>query len=130
VTATHDYEQMHQLVDRLTPDQLGEVRAHALRLVAGRSGVEDVHQHRELIQVRQDRGVPISVVRKPPYPSWTESGTAAPRGTHPVASDRPDRVSNLQQPHRHPDPPSPRPAIARLNYFRYSSLRGNADLPV
>jgi hypothetical protein len=36
VTAAHDYEAMHQLVDRLTPDQLGEVRAHALRLVAGR----------------------------------------------------------------------------------------------
>ena len=34
--AAHDYEQVHQLVDRLTPDQLGEVRAHALRLVAGR----------------------------------------------------------------------------------------------
>ena len=36
MTAAHDYEAMHQLVDRLTPDQLGEVRAHALRLVAGR----------------------------------------------------------------------------------------------
>jgi hypothetical protein len=34
VTAAYDYEQMHQLVDRLTSDQLGEVRA--LRLVAGR----------------------------------------------------------------------------------------------
>jgi hypothetical protein len=34
VTAAHDYEEMHQLIDRLTPAQLGEVRAHALRLVA------------------------------------------------------------------------------------------------
>ena len=39
MTAAHDYEEMHQLVDRLTPDQLGEVRAHALRLVAGRKRV-------------------------------------------------------------------------------------------
>lgn len=36
VTAAHDYEEMHQLINRLTPDQLGEVRAHALRLAAGR----------------------------------------------------------------------------------------------
>ena len=35
MTAAHDYEEMHQLIDRLSPDQLGEVRAHALRLVAG-----------------------------------------------------------------------------------------------
>lgn len=34
VTAAHDYEDMHQLIDRLTPDQLGEVRAHVLRLTA------------------------------------------------------------------------------------------------
>lgn len=33
VTAAHNYEEMHQLIDRLTPDQLGEVRA---RLAAGR----------------------------------------------------------------------------------------------
>jgi hypothetical protein len=36
VTAAHDYEDMHELVDRLTPDQVDEVRAHALRLAAGR----------------------------------------------------------------------------------------------
>jgi hypothetical protein len=36
VTAAHDYEDVHELVDRLTPDQVGEVRAHALRLAAGR----------------------------------------------------------------------------------------------
>lgn len=36
MTAAHDYEEMHQLIDRLTPDQLGEVRAHALRLATGR----------------------------------------------------------------------------------------------
>jgi hypothetical protein len=34
VTAAHDYDDVHQLLDRLTPDQLGEIRAHALRLVA------------------------------------------------------------------------------------------------
>lgn len=27
---------MHHLIDRLTPDQLGEVRAHAVRLTTGR----------------------------------------------------------------------------------------------
>lgn len=41
MTAAHDhepnYEEVHQLIDRLTPDQLGEVRAHALRLAAGRN---------------------------------------------------------------------------------------------
>jgi hypothetical protein len=36
VSAAHDYDEMHQLIDRLTPDQLDEVREHALRLVAGR----------------------------------------------------------------------------------------------
>jgi hypothetical protein len=36
VSAAYDYEYVHELVDRLTPDQLGEVRAHALRLAAGR----------------------------------------------------------------------------------------------
>lgn len=36
MTAARDYEEVHQLIDRLTPDQLGEVRAHALRLAAGR----------------------------------------------------------------------------------------------
>jgi hypothetical protein len=36
VTAAHDYEDVHNLVDRLTPDQVSEVRAHMLRLAAGR----------------------------------------------------------------------------------------------
>jgi hypothetical protein len=36
VSAVPDYEYVHELVDRLTPDQLAEVRAHALRLAAGR----------------------------------------------------------------------------------------------
>jgi hypothetical protein len=34
VSAAHDFEDMHRLVDRLTPDQLREVRSHALRLVS------------------------------------------------------------------------------------------------
>jgi hypothetical protein len=41
--APEEYEDMHRLVDRLTPDQLHEVRAHTLRLVhsgAGDSGQE------------------------------------------------------------------------------------------
>ena len=33
MTAAHDYEDLHRLVDRLTPDQVQEVRQHALRLV-------------------------------------------------------------------------------------------------
>jgi hypothetical protein len=36
MTAAHDYDDVHELVDRLTPEQVDEVRAHALRLVAGR----------------------------------------------------------------------------------------------
>ncbi|MFI7055246.1 hypothetical protein ACIBLB_24585 [Streptosporangium canum] len=41
--APEEYEDMHRLVDRLTPDQLHEVRAHTLRLVhsgEGESGQE------------------------------------------------------------------------------------------
>jgi hypothetical protein len=33
VTAAHDYEDLHRLVDRLTPGQARELRNHALRLV-------------------------------------------------------------------------------------------------
>jgi hypothetical protein len=33
VTAAHDCEDLHRLVDQLTPDQVQEVRQHALRLV-------------------------------------------------------------------------------------------------
>lgn len=36
MTAGHDYDDMHHLVEQLTPDRLVEVRAHALRLVTGR----------------------------------------------------------------------------------------------
>lgn len=39
MTAARDYEDVHELVDRLTPDQVGEVRAHALRLAASRHAV-------------------------------------------------------------------------------------------
>ncbi|MGW4424718.1 hypothetical protein [Streptosporangium sp. NPDC004631] len=41
--APEEFEDMHRLVDRLTPDQLREVRAHTLRLVhsdRGESGQE------------------------------------------------------------------------------------------
>jgi len=34
MTVADDYEDLHRLVDRLGPEQLREVRAHALRLVA------------------------------------------------------------------------------------------------
>jgi hypothetical protein len=37
VSVAHDFEDMHRLVDRLTPEQLREVRAHALRLVSSGS---------------------------------------------------------------------------------------------
>jgi hypothetical protein len=33
VTAAHDYEHMHRLVDQLTPDQVRQLRRQALRLV-------------------------------------------------------------------------------------------------
>jgi hypothetical protein len=33
VTAAHAHEDLHRLVDRLTPDQAREVRTHVLRLV-------------------------------------------------------------------------------------------------
>jgi hypothetical protein len=33
VTATHDYSDLHQLIDRLDPEQVEELREHALRLV-------------------------------------------------------------------------------------------------
>jgi hypothetical protein len=36
MTAAYDYDDVHHLVEQLTPDQLVEVRAHALRLVSGR----------------------------------------------------------------------------------------------
>ena len=36
MTAAHDYDDVHNLVDQLSPGQLGEVRAHMLRLAASR----------------------------------------------------------------------------------------------
>ncbi len=33
MTAAHDYEDLHRLVDRLTPDQARELRTHALVLM-------------------------------------------------------------------------------------------------
>jgi hypothetical protein len=33
VTAAHDYNDLHELIDRLEPDQAEELREHALRLV-------------------------------------------------------------------------------------------------
>jgi hypothetical protein len=33
VTAAHDYTDLHELIDRLEPDQAEELRKHALRLV-------------------------------------------------------------------------------------------------
>jgi len=33
VTAAHDYSDLHELIDRLEPDQAEELRKHALRLV-------------------------------------------------------------------------------------------------
>ncbi|GAB2481710.1 hypothetical protein [Streptosporangium sandarakinum] len=40
--APEEYEDMHRLIDRLTPDQLHEVRVHTLRLVhSDESGSEE-----------------------------------------------------------------------------------------
>jgi hypothetical protein len=33
VTTAHDYSDLHELIDPLEPDQAGELREHALRLV-------------------------------------------------------------------------------------------------
>jgi hypothetical protein len=41
VTAAHDYEDLHRLVDQLTPTQVQEVRQHALRLVDEEDTVSD-----------------------------------------------------------------------------------------
>ncbi|MGW0479872.1 hypothetical protein [Nonomuraea sp. NPDC003214] len=41
--APEEYEDMHRLVDRLTADQLREVRAHTLRLVHGAGSDGDTH---------------------------------------------------------------------------------------
>jgi hypothetical protein len=38
VTVTHDYGDLHELIDRLAPDQAEELREHALRLVKPTSG--------------------------------------------------------------------------------------------
>lgn len=37
VTAAHDYSDLHELIDRLEPDQADELRAFALRLVTPES---------------------------------------------------------------------------------------------
>jgi len=38
VTAAHDYSDLHELVDRLEPEQAEELREHALRLVRPAGG--------------------------------------------------------------------------------------------
>jgi hypothetical protein len=38
VTAAHDYSELHELIDRLEPDQADELREHALRLVKPADG--------------------------------------------------------------------------------------------
>ncbi|XVQ84451.1 hypothetical protein ACQP2K_37410 [Microbispora siamensis] len=40
-SASEEYEDLHRLVDQLTPDQAGELRAHALRLVHSSEHTED-----------------------------------------------------------------------------------------
>jgi hypothetical protein len=46
MTAAHDFEDLHHLVEQLTPEQLVEVRAHALRLVTGRRAFVPWHELR------------------------------------------------------------------------------------
>jgi hypothetical protein len=38
VTAAHDYSDLHELIDRLEPDQAEELREHALKLVRPEGG--------------------------------------------------------------------------------------------
>jgi hypothetical protein len=38
VTAAHDYSDLHQLIDRLEPEQAAEIKEHARRLVGGGAG--------------------------------------------------------------------------------------------
>jgi len=38
MSAAHDYTDLHQLIDRLEPDQADELRQHALRLVGAPGG--------------------------------------------------------------------------------------------
>ena len=38
MTAAHDYSDLHELVDRLEPEQAEELREHALRLVRPAGG--------------------------------------------------------------------------------------------
>jgi hypothetical protein len=38
VAAAHDYSDLHQLIDRLEPEQADELRDHALRLVGPTGG--------------------------------------------------------------------------------------------
>lgn len=38
MTAAHDYSDLHELVDRLEPEQAEELREHALRLVRPSGG--------------------------------------------------------------------------------------------
>jgi len=38
MTAAHDYSDLHQLIDRLEPEQADELREHALRLVRPTGG--------------------------------------------------------------------------------------------
>lgn len=42
VTVAHAYDDLHRLIDRLTPHQVSEVRTHVLRLV-GRDDEETRH---------------------------------------------------------------------------------------
>jgi hypothetical protein len=41
VTVSSDCEELHRLIDQLTPDQAAELRAHALRLVEAQAPRED-----------------------------------------------------------------------------------------
>ncbi|WP_433757171.1 hypothetical protein [Nocardia sp. CA-135398] len=50
MTAAHDYEDLHRLVDRLTPDQ-----AHALRAVALQLVVTDAPQRGSTTESTADR---------------------------------------------------------------------------
>ncbi|MFL6053869.1 MAG: hypothetical protein ACJ72W_13280 [Actinoallomurus sp.] len=41
MTAAHDYEDLHHLIDRMTPDQVRQLRKQALRLVGDNEAISD-----------------------------------------------------------------------------------------
>jgi hypothetical protein len=69
VTAAHDYSDLHELIDRLDPEQAEELREHALRLVRPAGGRFKV--------LRSFDGPGTGLPGEPPAPTLTEVTTWA-----------------------------------------------------